>query len=134
MEMWVVHCTTPPPLRLETPPPPPTHMEEVSSNDFLLSDSSDYNDECPHVKEVSLSIWTGSRFQLFSRISKMCAHSFQIKKLEKKLAVVEKELQQARKDNQALAWYIDTKRKNEEVRKKEAARKKAEEEVAKKEK
>jgi hypothetical protein len=64
----------------------------------------------------------------------MCAHSFQIKKLEKKLAVVEKELQQARKDNQALAWYIDTKRKNEEVRKKEAAQKKAEEEVAKKEK
>jgi hypothetical protein len=55
MEMWVVHCTTPP-LRLETPPPAPTHMKEVSSNDFLLSDSSDYNDECPHVKEVSLSI------------------------------------------------------------------------------
>jgi hypothetical protein len=64
----------------------------------------------------------------------MCACSFQIKKLEKKLAVVEKELQQARKDNQALVWYIDTKRKNEEVQKKEAARKKAEEEVAKKEK
>jgi hypothetical protein len=31
-------------------------MEEVSSDDSLLSNSSGYNDECPHVKEVSLSI------------------------------------------------------------------------------
>jgi hypothetical protein len=42
------------------------------------------------------------------------------------LVVAEKELQWARKDNQALARYIDTKRKKEE------ARKKAEEEVGKK--
>jgi phosphoribosylformylglycinamidine (FGAM) synthase-like amidotransferase family enzyme len=48
----------------------------------------------------------------------MCTHSFQIKKLEKKLVIPEKELQQARKDNQALAQYIDTKRKKEEARKK----------------
>jgi predicted Holliday junction resolvase-like endonuclease len=56
----------------------------------------------------------------------MYTHSFQIKKLEKKLAVVRKELQWARKDNQALARYIDTKRKKKE------ARKKVDEEVGKK--
>jgi hypothetical protein len=37
------------------------------------------------------------------------------------LAIAEKELQQARKDNQELAQYIDTKRKKEEVRNKEEA-------------
>jgi hypothetical protein len=42
------------------------------------------------------------------------------------LVVAEKELQQARKDNQAIARYIDTKRKKEETRKK------AEEEAGKK--
>jgi hypothetical protein len=42
------------------------------------------------------------------------------------LAVAEKELQQARKNNQALARYINTKRKKDE------ARKKAEEEAGKK--
>jgi hypothetical protein len=42
------------------------------------------------------------------------------------LAVAEKELQQARKNNQALARYINTKRKKDE------ARKKAEEEADKK--
>jgi hypothetical protein len=42
------------------------------------------------------------------------------------LALAEKELQQARKDNQTLARYINTRRKKEE------ARKKAEEEVRKK--
>jgi hypothetical protein len=62
----------------------------------------------------------------------MCTRSFQIKKLENKLAVAEKELQQARKDNQALARYIDTKRKKEDAWKKEEARKKAEEEASKK--
>ncbi len=48
------------------------------------------------------------------------------------MAVAEKELQQARKDNQALARYIDTKRKKEDAWKKEEARKKAEEEASKK--
>jgi ABC-type branched-subunit amino acid transport system ATPase component len=48
----------------------------------------------------------------------MCTRSFQIKKLQKKLVVAEKELQQARKDNQALARYIDTKGKKEEAQKK----------------
>ncbi len=56
----------------------------------------------------------------------MCTCLFQIKNLEKKLAVAEKELQQARKDNQALARYINTKKKKDE------ARKKAEEEAGKK--
>jgi hypothetical protein len=56
----------------------------------------------------------------------MCRRSFKIKKLEKKLVVAEKELQQARKDNQSLAQYIGTKRKKEETRKK------AEEEAGKK--
>jgi hypothetical protein len=64
VEMWVVRRTAPLPLHLVTPPPParlvalpppPTHVEEVSSDDSL-SDSSSYNDKCPHVKEVSLSI------------------------------------------------------------------------------
>jgi hypothetical protein len=57
LEMWVVCRTAPPPLRLVTPPTPPTHVEEVTSNDSLLSDSSGYNDECPHIKEVSLIIY-----------------------------------------------------------------------------
>jgi hypothetical protein len=48
------------------------------------------------------------------------------------LIVIKKELQQAREDNQALAWYINAKRKNEEVRKEEEARKKVEEEAHKK--
>jgi hypothetical protein len=49
------------------------------------------------------------------------------------LVVAEKELQQARKDNQALARYINVRRKEEEVRKKEEeAQRKAEEEARKK--
>jgi hypothetical protein len=49
------------------------------------------------------------------------------------LALVEKELQQARNDNQALAQYINARRKNKEVRRKEEeTRKKAEEEARKK--
>jgi hypothetical protein len=58
----------------------------------------------------------------------MCTCSFQIKKL----AVAKKEFQWARKDNQALAQYINTKRKMEDARKKEEARKKMEEEAGKK--
>jgi hypothetical protein len=61
----------------------------------------------------------------------MCTRSIHIKKLEKKLAVAEKKLQQARKDNQTLARYIDTERKKEEAWKEET-RKKAEEEADKK--
>jgi hypothetical protein len=37
------------------------------------------------------------------------------------LALVEKELQQAMKDNTALARYINARRKKEEVRRKEEA-------------
>jgi hypothetical protein len=49
------------------------------------------------------------------------------------LVVAEKELQQARKDNQAVARYINGKRKKEETRKKEEeAQKKTEEEAHKK--
>jgi hypothetical protein len=52
----------PPPLRLQVapipplthlaahPPPPLTRVEE--SSDDSPSDSSGYNDECPHIKEV----------------------------------------------------------------------------------
>jgi hypothetical protein len=43
------------------------------------------------------------------------------------LASVKKELQQAKKDNAALARYINAKRKKEEDQRKEEARKKAEE-------
>jgi hypothetical protein len=45
------------------------------------------------------------------------------------LALVEKELQQVRKDNQVLARYINAKRKKEAQRKEEEAQKKAEEEA-----
>jgi hypothetical protein len=52
---------------------------------------------------------------------------FIFKKVENKLALAEKELQQARKDNQALTRYIHTRRKKKEARKKEEeGRKKAE--------
>jgi phosphoribosylformylglycinamidine (FGAM) synthase-like amidotransferase family enzyme len=50
----------------------------------------------------------------------MCTNLFQIKKLEKKLVVAEKELQQVRKDNQVLARYINTKRKEEDRKKEDA--------------
>jgi hypothetical protein len=76
-------------------------------------------------------VWTTSRFQLFSIIIKHI-HSFshfQIQKLESKLALAQKELQQARKENQAPTRYINTRRKKEEVRRKEEARKKVEEEA-----
>jgi hypothetical protein len=45
------------------------------------------------------------------------------------LALAQKELQQARKENQAPTRYINTRRKKEEVRRKEEARKKVEEEA-----
>jgi ribosomal protein L39E len=49
------------------------------------------------------------------------------------LSLAEKELQQARKDNQSLPLYINVRRKKEEARGKEnEARKKAEEEAQKK--
>jgi hypothetical protein len=49
------------------------------------------------------------------------------------LALIEKELQQARKDNQALTRYINARRKKEEAQKKEEeAQKKAEEEARRK--
>jgi hypothetical protein len=45
------------------------------------------------------------------------------------LALAEKELQQARMDNQVLTRYILARRKKEEVRRKEEVQKKAEEEA-----
>jgi hypothetical protein len=83
VEIWVV--TPPPPARLMAPPPP-TCLEVASSSDDSPSDSSGYNDECPHIKEVS-------SYQLFSTITK-CVHVyFHIQKLEKKLAIAKKDLQ-----------------------------------------
>jgi hypothetical protein len=52
--------------------------------------------------------------------------------LENKLASIEKELQQMKKDNIALARYINARRKNEEDRRNENAQKKAEEEARRK--
>jgi hypothetical protein len=43
--------------------------------------------------------------------------------LENKLASIKKELQQTKKDNAALARYINARRKKEEARKKEAQKK-----------
>jgi hypothetical protein len=48
------------------------------------------------------------------------------------LVVAGKELQQARKDNQALTRYINARRKKEKDRKKEETRKKTEEDACKK--
>jgi hypothetical protein len=52
VEMWVL---TPPPLRLQVAPPPPTRL--VAPPPTRLGDSSltysGYNDERPHVREVS---------------------------------------------------------------------------------
>jgi hypothetical protein len=48
------------------------------------------------------------------------------------LSLVEKELQQVRKDNAALARYINARRNKEEAQRKEEARKKAEEEAQRK--
>jgi hypothetical protein len=90
--------TPPPPARLVAPPP--TRVEEVSSDDYP-SDSSGYNDKCPHVKEVS-SYELLLDFNYLVQLLNVYVH-FQIQKLEKNLVVAEKELQQARKDNQALA-------------------------------
>jgi hypothetical protein len=52
--------------------------------------------------------------------------------LENKLASIEKELQQMKKDNIALARYINARRKNEKDRRNENAQKKAEEEARRK--
>jgi predicted Holliday junction resolvase-like endonuclease len=49
---------------------------------------------------------------------------FQIQKLQNKLTFVEKELQQVKKDNAALARYINARRKKDEAYRKEEARKK----------
>jgi hypothetical protein len=51
--------------------------------------------------------------------------------LESKLASIEKELQQAKKDNTALTCYINARRKGEAWRQ-EGARKKAEEDAQRK--
>jgi predicted Holliday junction resolvase-like endonuclease len=64
---------------------------------------------------------------LFSIITK-CIHSFSDSKVRKKLDSVEKELQLVKKDNAALARYINTRRK-EEAQRKEEVQKKAEEEA-----
>jgi hypothetical protein len=52
---------------------------------------------------------------------------FQIEKLKNKLVAVEKELEEAKMNNAALARYINAKRKKGEDRRKEEVRKKAEE-------
>jgi hypothetical protein len=58
-----------------------------------------------------------SRFQLFSIITK-CIRSFLDSKVRKQFASVKKELQQAKKNNAALARYINVRRRKEEARKK----------------
>jgi hypothetical protein len=81
-------CTTPPPSCQEASSdssivemwvlaPPPSH-QGVSSDS-----SSDYNDECPHVKKGEL-IFTASRYsvQLFSMITK-CIHSYSDSRVRK---------------------------------------------------
>jgi hypothetical protein len=49
IEMWVV--APPPPARLVAPPP--TCLKVALSSEDSPLDSSGYNDECPHVKEIS---------------------------------------------------------------------------------
>jgi hypothetical protein len=52
--------------------------------------------------------------------------------LENKLASVEKELRQVKKDNAALAHYINARRKKEEDQRKDEAHKKTEEDQSSK--
>jgi hypothetical protein len=77
VEMWVM-----------APPPPPLIC--VESSDNSPSDSLGYNDEFPHVKNVSA--YELLYFNCLVQLLNIHVH-FQIQKLEKKLAVAEKELQ-----------------------------------------
>jgi hypothetical protein len=108
--MWVV--APPSPLRVVAPPSLMTRVEELSFDDSPL-DSSGCNDECPHIKQVS-SYELLLDFNCLVQLLNVHVH-FQIQKLEKKLVVAKKELQQARKDNQALARHINAKRKKEKA-------------------
>jgi predicted Holliday junction resolvase-like endonuclease len=69
--------------------------------------------------ERSTHMNIASRFQLFSIITKCVYIHFQIQRLENKLASVEKELQQVKKDSVALTRYINARRKKEEETQKE---------------
>jgi hypothetical protein len=80
-------ATPPPPTRLVAPPPPSTRIDNSSS------DSSGYNDECPHVKEVSS--YELLHFNCLVQLLNVHVH-FQTQELEKKLAIAQKEVQQAR--------------------------------------
>jgi predicted Holliday junction resolvase-like endonuclease len=104
-------------------------MEE--SFDDSPYDTSGYNDECPHIKEVSS--YELLHFNCLVQLLNVHIH-FRIQKLEKKLVLVEKELQQVRKDNQAFAQYINAKRKKAEEawKKEEEAWKKEEEDQSSK--
>jgi hypothetical protein len=73
----LVATPPPPPTRLVAPPPPPTCVEE--SSDDSPSDSSGYNDECPHVKEVSS--YEQLHFNFLVQLLNVHVH-FQIQKLE----------------------------------------------------
>jgi hypothetical protein len=120
--MWVVAPPSPP-LRVVAPPSLMTRVEELSFDDSPL-DSSGYNDECPHIKQVS-SYELLLDFNCLVQLLNVHVH-FQIQKLEKKLVVAKKELQQARKDNQALARHINAKSRKEKAwKKEEEAHKKA---------
>jgi hypothetical protein len=70
------------------PPPPPLIC--VESSDNSPPDSLGYNDEFPHVKNVSS--YELLYFNCLVQLLNIHVH-FQIQKLEKKLAVAEKELQ-----------------------------------------
>jgi anti-sigma factor RsiW len=72
--------------------------------------------------ERSTHMNAASRFQLFSIITK-CIRLFSDSKVENKLAYIKKELQQIKKDNVALARYINARRKKEEAQRKEEAQK-----------
>jgi hypothetical protein len=72
--------------------------------------------------ERSTHMNAASRFQLFSIITK-CIRLFSDSKVENKLAYIKKELQQIKKDNVALARYINARRKKEETQRKEEAQK-----------
>jgi hypothetical protein len=98
------------------PPPLPTHLGSSSST------SLGYNDECPHVREVSSD-------ELLLEFKCLVYVHFRIQKIEYKLASVEKEHRRVKKDNAALAQ----KKVEEEARRKEEARKKAEEDAQRKE-
>jgi hypothetical protein len=113
--------------------PPPSSQEEASSDDsvemWVMAPPplARLVAQATTTSALTSKMWahmnTASKFQLFSILIK-CVYLFLDSKIRNKLASVEKELQQVKKDNATLACYINARSKKEEARRKEKAWKK----------